>query len=303
MLYPHFADPITPWNITDGTGSVSSLSQEPNAEVYSLAKYTVTSNIVTVETVLSHDIQAGSNIVINGLGATYDGVFTVTTSGINIVNPLQASKTFTYELTTADVSRSDATGVAYRSGNSLKISATGSTVVLDSYTTSADYMGIYYPNTSYTFSVYTQIEGGGQEEVTPEIIWYDIDEAVIGSDVGQEFTVTALGTAWQRLSVIGTAPSNAAYASVRLTWQVIDGSTLIVDSALFENVGVILPYFDGNEGPCDSTDLFWEAFESASRSHLYKNRFAVESRLSDELTQGYVTLGTTFKVFLAQPNT
>ena len=303
LINPHFADPIAPWNITSGTGSISITAQEPNVDSYSLAYYTVNSNTVTIETNLSHDIQAGSNVVISGLGASYDGVFAVTTSGLNIGDPLQASKTFTYALTTSNVVRSEATGVAYRSGDSLKISATGSTVFLDSYTTSSDYMGIHYPNTSYSFSVYTQIEGGGQEEVTPEIIWYDITNSVISSTVGEEYIVTALGTSWQRISVTGTAPTNAAYASVRLTWQVIDGSTLIVDSALFENVGVILPYFDGNGGPCDSTDLFWETFESASRSHLYKNRFAAQSRLSDELIQGYLTLGTTFSVLLAQPNT
>jgi hypothetical protein len=279
------------------------LAQEPEADVYTITHYTVASNVVTIETSVSHDIEAGSTVVISGLGSPYDGAFTVATTGINTVDALRNSLTFTYVLTTSNVARTTATGTAYRSGTSLRVSATGSTVVIDSYVTNADYMPIHYPSTSYAFSVYAQIENGGQEEVTPEIVWYDSSKALISSDVGDEYTITSLGTSWDRISVIGTAPSNAAYASVKLTWQVIDGSTLGLDKALLENVGVILPYFDGDYGPCDGTDLFWEGTASSSRSHLYKNRFPIQDRLTSDLLSEYLTLGSTFAIYLAQPQT
>lgn len=300
---PHFASPITPWSITNGSGSVNTLAQEPEADTYTITHYTVSSNVVAIETSVSHDIEAGSTVVISGLGAPYDGAFTVATTGINTVDPLRNSLTFTYALTTANVARTTATGTAYRSGNSLRVSATGSTVIIDSYVTNADYMDIHYPSTSYAFSFFAQISGGGTEEVTPEIVWYDSSKTLISSSVGDEAIVTALGTTWQRVSTIATAPSNAAYASVRITWQVIDGSVLGLDKALFENVGVILPYFDGDYGPCDGTDLFWEGSASASRSHLYKNRYSIQDRLTADLLSEYLTLGSTFAIYLAQPQT
>jgi len=300
---PHFASPLTPWNFIDGSGSVNVLAQEPDADVYTITHYTVDSNVLRIETSVSHDIEAGSIVVISGLGSPYDGAFTVATTGINTVDALRNSLTFTYALTTGNISRTAVSGTAYRSGTSLRVSATGSTVVINSYTTNADYMDIHYPNTSYAFSVYAQILGGGQEEVTPEIIWYNSSKTVISSSVGTEYTVTASGTSWNRLSLIATAPSTAAYASVRLTWQVIDGSTLGLDKALFENVGVILPYFDGNDGPTDGTDLFWEGTAASSRSHLYKNRFAIQNRLTRELLSEYINLGSTFAIYLAQPKT
>ena len=300
---PHFASPITPWNITNGSGSIDTLAQEPDSDVYTISYYTVSSNVVTIETSVSHDIEAGSVVVISGLGSPYNGAFTVATTGVNSVDPLRNSRTFTYALTTGNVNRTAVSGTTYRSGTSLRISATSSTVLIDSYTTSADYMDIHYPNTSYAFSVYAQIIGAGQEELTPEIVWYNSSNAVISSSAGTEYIVTASGTSWNRVSVIATAPSTAAYASVRLTWQVIGGNILGLDKALFENVGVILPYFDGDQGPCDSTDLFWEGSATASRSHLYKNRFAVQNRLTSDLLKEYITLGSTFAIYLAQPKT
>ncbi len=303
LLNPHFAAPITPWNVTGATTSVASYAQEPDSEVFQIGYITVSSNVVTVETTVSHDVQSGSEVVIAGLGSPYDGVFTVVDSGVNTTNPLEASKTFTYNLTTPNIARTAVTGTTYKSGTSLFVSATASTVTISSTTAPSDLMAIHYPNTSYAFSVYAQLDVVGNEELTPSVVWYDSSKAVISTSVGDQFTVISSGTSWDRVSMIATAPSNAAYAHVALTWDVIGGSVLILDSALFENVGVILPYFDGSSGPSEATDLIWEGTENASRSHLYKNRFAVQTRLTDELIDNYVYLGTTFAVYLAQPQT
>jgi len=299
LTNPHFAAPFTPWSVTDGTPSLSTTTQEPDAEVFNITHLTVNSNEVTLETSVSHDIRTGSNVVITGLGAPYDGVVAVTSSGVNLTDPLRASRTFTFNLTTPNVARTSVSGTVFESGESLLISATASAVQIKSTTSPSDLSEVHYPSTSYAFSVYSQLVTGGTEEVTPSIVWYDSSKNVISTSTGDEFFITSTGTTWQRISLIATAPATAAYAHVQLDWQVIDGSVLVLDSALFENVGVILPYFDGDGGPCDTTDLFWEGTPAASRSHLYKNRFAVQSRLTDELLQGYVTLGTTFAVYLA----
>ena len=303
LLNPNFAAPFTPWNITDGVPSLSTTTQEPTAEVFTISYLTVDSNEVILETSVSHDIQNGSEIVISGLGAPYDGVFTVQSSGVNTTNPLQATKTFSYLLTTPNVTRGPVSGTVFKSGNSLLISATGSNVQIKSTSSPSDLMEIHYPSTSYSFSVYAQLSTGGNEEITPSIVWYDEDKNVISTTAGEEFFISSTGTVWDRVTQIATAPATAAYAHVQLDWQVIDGNVLILDSAVFENVGVILPYFDGDTGPSDVSDLFWEGAENASRSHLYKNRFAVQSRLTDELLEGYVTLGTTFAVYFAAAGT
>lgn len=303
LINPHFASPITPWSVTGGTTSVASYAQEPDSDVYSINYLTVSSNIVTIETAVSHDIQSGTEVVISGLGAPYDGVFTVIDSGVNVSNPLEAPKTFTYGLATPNVARTSVSGTTYKSGTSLFVSATSSTVVISSTTAPSDLTSIHYPNTSYAFSIYAQLDTAGNEEITPAIIWYDSTKTPISTSTGDEYIVTNTGSLWDRISMIATAPANAAYANVQLTWDVIGGSTLVLDSALFENVGVILPYFDGSNGPSEATDLIWEGVENASRSHLYKNRFAVQTRLTDELIDNYVTLGTTFAVYLAQPQT
>ena len=303
LTNPHFAAPITPWAVTGGTTSTGSYAQEPDSEVFQIGYLTVSGNVVTIETTVSHDVESGSEMVISGLGAPYDGVVTVADSGLNLTNPLEASKTFTYSLTTADVARAAVTGTTYLSGNSLYISATSSTVSIKSTTSPSDLTSILYPSTSYSFSIYAQLDTANVEEVTPSIVWYNSSKVVISTSVGDQVNVVSSGTSWDRVSMIATAPSNAAYAHVELTWDVISGSILILDSALFENVGVILPYFDGDHGPSEATDLIWEGLPNESRSHLYKNRFSVQTRLTDELLDNYVNLGTTFAVYLAQPQT
>ena len=304
LLNPHFANPITPWSIVGATSSVDQTSQEPEAEVYQITHYTVAGNVVTIETNVSHDVEVGQDMVISGLGAPYDGAFAVVTTGVNLANSSQAAKTFTYALTTPNVSRTAVTGAkTFLAGDALKVAATSSVVTIKSTTTNADLMPIHYPSTSYTFSVYTQISTGGSEELIPSITWYDSSKNIISTTNGTTELITATGTTWQRIYITGTAPATAAYAHVELTWDVIDGNVLSLDAALFENIGFVLPYFDGTHGPAEDTDLVWEGATYGSRSHLYKNRFVIQSRIASGLLDEYVPLGTSFAVFFAQPKT
>jgi hypothetical protein len=304
LVNPHFANPITPWSIDGGTHSFDQLSQEPNADVYSITHYTVAANVVTIETSFSHDYEINDEIVISGLGAPFDGTHLVTGVGTNPANTSQASKTLTFSLTTANVPRTTVSGPQiWLAGDAVKISATSSTVSIKSTTSPSDLMGIYYPSTSYTFSVYAQISTGGSEELVPAITWYDSSKNVISTSLGETFIATATGTTWNQISVTGTAPANAAYAHVSVEWDVIDGNVLTLDAALFENVGFVLPYFDGTHGPAESTDLFWEGTAQASRSHLYKNRFVVQSRITSGLLEDFLPHGSSVAIFFAQPKT
>jgi hypothetical protein len=306
LLNPHFASPITPWSITGATSSVDTSTKEPDVEVFSVLYRSLTSNVATLETDVSHDFRIGDSIVVEGVGAPFDGTFTVSTVGVNLIDSDRASKTLTYALTNADVTRNTTELVEadiYVSGDALEVTATGTSVLIKSTTTTADLMGIHYPSTSYTFSVYIQVPSG-TEPVVPAIVWYDSSKTAISTSTGSSFTVDGAGTVWDRVFVTDTAPADAAYAHVQLAWTAVVGDVIKLDSALFENSSALSPFFTGSYGPANSTDLFWEGgTANAGRSHFYKNRFAIQTRLSDYALETHLNLGTTVAIYLAQPNT
>jgi len=71
---------------------------------------------------------------------------------------------------------------------------------------------------------------------------------------------------------------------------------------LFEKSAFVNSYFDGSNGLAQLSDLFWEGTANASRSHYYRNRFVVQSRLISKLPD-WINYGSTFELFFAQPNT
>ena len=308
LLNPHFVSPLTPWAITGATTTINTATKEPDVEVFSVLYRSLSSNIATLETSVSHDFRIGDSIVVDGVGAPFDGTFTVSTVGINLVDGDRASKTLTYALTNTNITRnateSPLTGAEiYLSGDALEVTATGTNVLIKSTTTTADLMGIHYPSTSYTFSVYAQVPSGS-ESVVPAIVWYDSSKTVISTSTGSSFTVDGEGTVWDRVFVTDTAPADSAYAHVQLAWTAAIGDVIRLDSALFENTSALSPFFTGSYGPANNTDLFWEdGAANAGRSHLYKNRFAIQTRLSDYALENQVNLGTTVAIYLAQPQT
>ena len=97
------------------------------------------------------------------------------------------------------------------------------------------------------------------------------------------------------------SPANASYAKPYFFWNnpAVD-QVLHLDSTMFERTTIAKPYFDGSTGFTSTDDLIWEGAVHDSRSHYYKNRIATQVRLIDQLPN-YLTAGTTFSVFLAQP--
>ena len=159
-------------------------------------------------------------------------------------------------------------------------------------------MGIYYPSTFYTFSLYAQ--SATSENITPSITWYDISKTLISTSTG---VTTAVGTGWTRISTSALAPATAAYASVKVAWTTTSSHVLSIDESLFENTPFVLDYFDGSGGPANAADFFWEGNAiNGGRSHLYKNRFSTQARIADSVL-GFLTLGSTIALYMAQPNT
>jgi hypothetical protein len=170
-------------------------------------------------------------------------------------------------------------------------------------------MPIHYPNTSYTFSIYLQklSSSTGNQLVTPKITWYsssNIPLATGATVTGTATNVTSSGVNWDRAYVTGIAPAGAYSAVVEIDWAATDTHALWLDSALFENTSALSPFFDGSSGPGTSNDLLWEgAATNAARSHLYKNRFAIQTRLGDYAVKNQLNLGSTVAIYLAQPKT
>jgi hypothetical protein len=289
LIDPHFASPIAPWSVTNASYTIDVLSQEPGVDIYTITNKELTSNVAIITTATKHPFQINEVVVVSGVGTPFDGAYTITA---------RTQNTFTYAKTNINVLPTATTGTVYHAGNALQVTATGTAVAVKSYTTSADYMPIYYPDSSYTFSVYGKTITG-TKEITAYISWYDVSKTLISTTVGAAVTVTSN---WTRGYVTGTAPSTAAYAHVQINWSAAVGDIIELDSALFEKSPFVLPYFDGENGN-EPGDLFWEGgVANAGRSHLYKNRIAVENRLTKNLKE-FLPMGTTYALYLAQPQT
>lgn len=287
---PHFASPITPWVVTGATTVVNPDADEPGLRTYTVTEAGLTSNVATITTSNFHELRVGRKVIVKNVSAVFNGQYTITA-----VTPT----TFSYAKTNADIPLAAATGTAYHAGDSLQLTATSSVVELKSASSSANYMPIHYPSSEYTFSLYTKVNVD-TEQIRLFVSWYNSSNTLIQTDTGDAYSVT---TSWTRPYVTFVSPATAAYAVVGVEWSVIGGNTLTVDSALFERTPFLLEYFDGDTGPSDINDLFWEGgTPSAGRSHLYKNRVAVQTRL-DEVLRDFLPLGSTFALYLAQPKT
>lgn len=176
-------------------------------------------------------------------------------------------------------------------------------VTLKSFVNNTQYMKIFYQNTSYTFSL--SVRGGTQTSGSGSvnIIWYNAAKTELSTST-QAVAFTSSG--YSRHSVSEIAPSTAAYASVSFVWTAgASSNTVLVKEALFENSGLLLDYFDGTNGRViPGTDLFWEgSVPNQARSHYYKNCRAIQVRINKGALDDWITSGSSYAVYLAQPNT
>ena len=291
LINPHFASPFTPWSTTGAVAAADITTPEPNTDIYTVVSKSVTSNVATIEVNNAHILRVGEKAVVSGVGSPFNGSFTITAV---------TGTSFSYNLTTADVTTTAASGIAFEGGDSLRLTATGSSVELKSTSSSADLMPIHYPETPYTFSYYIMTDIG-PEFVTPSIHWYDDTKTLI-SAATTTGELQEVSTSWVRHDVTGSSPVNAAYAHVQVNWNVDVSNLIQLDSAIFENSPFVLEYFDGNGGPGYQSDFLWEGSASAARSHFYKNRLAIQLRIVDYLEE-VLSLGSTVAIYLGQANT
>jgi len=175
-------------------------------------------------------------------------------------------------------------------------------------TLTSNAMGIL-SNNDYTFSIYCSakypVGGTNTKAVVPYIKWYDSSSVLISTATGDSITAT---NSFVRAYITSKAPEDAVTATVGITWTAtaagdeLTGNEISVDAALFEKSSFLNSYFDGSNGVASLTDLFWEGnTPNDGRSHYYKNRFSVQSRLVSTIPN-WINLGSTFELFFAQPD-
>lgn len=306
LVNPHFAGTTgaAPWAVTGGSTAVVAGEIEPNATVYTAVNLTLASGIASLESSRTSDLVIGDKVYVSGVPGVANGVYTVTGW---YASSSAFSSYITFDTgTSTTAARTVVTGTFYKASSSLRVTASASSATVASWdgSTTAQQMGIYYPDTEYTFSLYTKSSGTG-DSVTASINWYDSSHVLLSTVAGTATTITAGvgGPLWTRAYVTGVAPSLAAYATVTATFATTTGNELYLDSALFEHEAFVFPFFSGSGGPADASSFMWEGTANASRSHYYKNFAVVSNRLANGTLSEQVVLGSTVAVYYAQPRT
>jgi hypothetical protein len=304
LINPHFvgSSSAAPWVATGGTSTIATNYIEPEATVFSANYLTLVSGVATLESPLTNDLKVGQTVYVTGVTGITNGAYTVT-GWTAATSSTSTSITFNSGGSTTAV-RAAVTGSFYKAGNALKVTASSSTVTLNSWdgTTTSQQMGIYYPNIKYTFSIYAR-GTTSNDASTASIIWYDSSHSVISTENGTSTALTNSSTKWTRVSVSSIAPATAAYATVKVTTSTTSGNIILFDSSLFERTPFVLPFFSGSDGPGPSTDFLWEGAANASRSHQYKNYYNVSVRLLNGSLTDQLLLGTSIAIKYAQPKT
>ena len=296
LTNPNFIGSLAPWTVSNATTALIDTVRAPGSEMLAILSGAIVSNVATIDLNLPHSFQVGDSVTLHLVtepeAADYNGVRTITSV---------TQYSFTYAVTASN--SSIASGFVYAASSSVELTATDSSVYLSSWDgiDTSKLVGIHYPNTSYTFSIYAKALTDS-ERVTVEINWYTSTYDLIDTVLGD--TIYTNTTDWVRPYVTAEAPALAAYASVILLWETTSGNQMVVDLALFENTGLVLDYFDGSYGPGSVYDLIWEGgVANDARSHLYKNRFASQTRLFGATLEEQLPLGSSVAIYLAQPNT
>jgi hypothetical protein len=309
LINPHFHSEMSmnpnPWNITGGTFSTIYGAVPPSTSVYPASYLTLSSGTAKLESPYTNDLKQGTVIGVKGVAGITDGSYTVIEWGAATSS---ASAFITFDSgTVTTASRTAVTGKFYDSGDVLLVTPSGNTVTIDSWdnATNSQQMGIYYPNSDYTFSVYFQ-GANTSDMITLSIHWYNSSHSLISTTTGTTVNAVHLsnGDVWDRTFVTGTAPSTAAYATVSIVLNTATGNIWKIDAGLFEQSSFVLSEFDGKLGPSISTDFVWEGGnENAGRSHYYKNFDILRNRLLGNALNDQLLLGTTLNLHYAQSNT
>ena len=261
---------------------------------YNITQAVLSGNVATITLNEGYDFlnYAGNDksfILVDGLGSPYDGTWQIS----SVLN-----NTISYAVTNTNIPLATVSGTASPVGIWYRVSVTDTAPSLASSVTAASASAgviTYIANNSLSIGQIVSITGLSTNA-------FNLKDVVVASASSTQFTVTNPATGTSVTGEKGTV-SPLLKASVKVSWTPSNpGAVVYLEDALFEKASFVLDYFDGSRsGQEDSTSLVWEGAVEASRSHFYKNKFAVEDRLKREISKN-ILLGSTFALYFAQPD-
>lgn len=162
---------------------------------------------------------------------------------------------------------------AYAGANSLQIVATSTFSGGASY--AQNDLEPVVGGQTITASAYVKNIVGATRNHRVMIAWFDSAGNSLGATNGSLTSVPA-GGAWQRISVVGTAPANATSFYVSFDIQNPSGAvgnTTLLDAVLIQQTNTLTPYFDGDTTP---STYFYEWTGTANNSTSNERTFEVE---------------------------
>jgi hypothetical protein len=152
---------------------------------------------------------------------------------------------------------------------------------------------------TYTASIYVK-SAATSRTARIRLDWYNGASLISTTDGTDISTSTA---AWTRLSVTGTAPTNATAVVVTVTVNSVATSEVhYFDAALLEQTSYANSYFDGTTGYRNTDDILWEngGNSTNARSLYYKNKVSSLSRLPVVIPE-YLPVWSNWALFTGVP--
>ena len=236
------------------------------------------------------------NLIINPSFATSTTGWSVSSSAVTI-SSTNTQAVFGFNSAKIDISATSSTN--HYIANTSRIGVNPSTVTSEKiYTASAYLKRTVGAGITYVIQIaWFETETGGSPITSTTTTWtsgsyYNSSDVLVEQAEGTPVNL-ATATGWNRLFVIGKAPSNASFAEVRIIRKDTTGnaSTVYVDGVMFEPLSILKHYFDGSfdgqnyiyHGDIDST---WEGANHNSVSHLYYNRVFNTGKIDSLITEG-----------------
>ena len=129
---------------------------------------------------------------------------------------------------------------------------------------------------TYTFSIYIRDLNTGVQ-YKPGIEWYAVSSGgtPVSTSYGSVTTVTSSG--WTRVSVTGTVPAGAYFATAFAysNTAAASGTQAYFDAGLFEQSSVLGTYFDGTTTAANGSSYTWTGTANASTSIAYSSDLSI----------------------------
>lgn len=268
----------------DGTYAITAVSQNSSEGKYSVTYATVVNTAVGYQVINTTPTPVAASTPINFEDARMSRIKVRPTRINLLLNP-----SFTTAAGSTDSVRWSWSG-ASASGNTLTASGSALVIVEARYSSTRRIPVVEGISYAWSGEVTASTSNSTISTARASITWLDSADQSLGSSTGT-YTSLGLGTA-VRLSVIGNAPSGAAYAipSLETNANQTAGKKFDLNKFLFEPANTLGTYFDGstdaNSNSAYNRDTVWEGDVKKGRSHLYEDWYRRRTLLDKAITDG-----------------